>query len=240
MAVNKVVMNTENGEKVLMDLTADTVTPNKLPKGVTAHDASGNPISGVAHAESSRQTFTPRSTPIYVGSNSYSLIDGKLVSNSDPYYFEHGFEIMGDSNLVPENIASGVSIFGVEGTLEQNASGGGGDGPDAVFGVSIITYDGYPYGEEYIPFKTGMTWREFCYSSLNGFVSNPETGQPAYTKIYDYDEPEVQYRFCSNAYGYGMVDYVNIHTADGNLVAWDDVIQPYVMDDPSTIYMAYW
>lgn len=46
MAVNKIVMNTENGEKVLMDLTADTVTPDTLAEGATAHDASGNKITG--------------------------------------------------------------------------------------------------------------------------------------------------------------------------------------------------
>jgi len=46
MAVNKVVYNTESGEKVLIDLTADTVTPGTLSKGVTAHDASGNVITG--------------------------------------------------------------------------------------------------------------------------------------------------------------------------------------------------
>ena len=46
MAVNKVVMNTENGEKVLMDLTGDTVTPETLAEGVIAHDASGARIVG--------------------------------------------------------------------------------------------------------------------------------------------------------------------------------------------------
>ena len=46
MAVNKVVMNGENGAVVLVDLTGDSVTPETLAEGVTAHDASGNPIVG--------------------------------------------------------------------------------------------------------------------------------------------------------------------------------------------------
>ena len=46
MAINKVVMNTENGAETLIDLTNDTVTPETLAEGVTAHDASGEEITG--------------------------------------------------------------------------------------------------------------------------------------------------------------------------------------------------
>lgn len=46
MAVNKVVINTENGAQTLIDLTGDTVKPETLAKGVTAHDASGKQIVG--------------------------------------------------------------------------------------------------------------------------------------------------------------------------------------------------
>lgn len=42
MAVNKVVY----GTIVLVDLTKDTVTADKLLKGETAHDAAGEPITG--------------------------------------------------------------------------------------------------------------------------------------------------------------------------------------------------
>lgn len=42
MAVNKVVYNA----KVLLDLTSDTVKPDKLVKGYTAHGANGNQITG--------------------------------------------------------------------------------------------------------------------------------------------------------------------------------------------------
>ena len=48
MAVNKVIY----GTTVLVDLTEDTVTPDKLLKGATAHDASGEPITGTLEAGS--------------------------------------------------------------------------------------------------------------------------------------------------------------------------------------------
>ena len=48
MAVNKVVY----GTTVLVDLTKDTVTADKLLKGATAHDASGEQITGTMEAGS--------------------------------------------------------------------------------------------------------------------------------------------------------------------------------------------
>lgn len=44
MAINKV----EFGGQTLVDLTADTVTPETLAEGTTAHDKAGNPIVGMA------------------------------------------------------------------------------------------------------------------------------------------------------------------------------------------------
>lgn len=46
MAVNKVIMNTTDGPQTLIDLTSDTVTPETLAEGITAHDASGDVIIG--------------------------------------------------------------------------------------------------------------------------------------------------------------------------------------------------
>ena len=40
--VNQVIVNGET----IIDLTTDTVSPKKMPSGVTAHDASGAPIKG--------------------------------------------------------------------------------------------------------------------------------------------------------------------------------------------------
>lgn len=44
MAVNKVEVNGETK----LDLTQDTVTPENLLSGVTAHNAAGNPIVGTS------------------------------------------------------------------------------------------------------------------------------------------------------------------------------------------------
>lgn len=60
MAVNKVVMNTENGEEILMDLTNDTVTPSALAEGETAHNASGALIVGTATPVELVQEFGTR------------------------------------------------------------------------------------------------------------------------------------------------------------------------------------
>lgn len=61
MAVNKVVINTENGEETLIDLTSDTVKSEILAEGETAHDASGNVIRGTMPTTSvlyTNQTLT--------------------------------------------------------------------------------------------------------------------------------------------------------------------------------------
>lgn len=55
MAVNKVVL----GEDTLIDLTADTVSADKLSKGVTAHNMAGEPIVGTMEATGGKEyTFT--------------------------------------------------------------------------------------------------------------------------------------------------------------------------------------
>ena len=51
MAVNKVVINNE----IKIDLTSDTVSPDTLSKGITAHDKSGNVIVGTMEGGSSSQ-----------------------------------------------------------------------------------------------------------------------------------------------------------------------------------------
>ena len=46
MAINKIVLNVEEGEQVLVDLTGDTVMNEALVEGYTAHGADGELIAG--------------------------------------------------------------------------------------------------------------------------------------------------------------------------------------------------
>ena len=64
MAVNKVVL----GEDTLIDLTADTVSADKLSKGVTAHNMAGEPIVGTMEA---------------CGGSSYTAGDGITIDSSN-------------------------------------------------------------------------------------------------------------------------------------------------------------
>ena len=70
MAVNEVIYDGET----LISLTSDTVTEDDLPEGVTAHDASGNIITGTRRYVRSVNNIIPNNEgnvdvePIYVGS----------------------------------------------------------------------------------------------------------------------------------------------------------------------------
>ena len=59
MGVNKVTLNTPNGEEVVVDFSNDTVTAETLLSGYTAHDASGNAITGTMQQSSG---ITPSGT----------------------------------------------------------------------------------------------------------------------------------------------------------------------------------
>ena len=63
MAISKVVY----GGRVLMDLTADTVQADKLLKGVTAHGADGEPVSGTCEFDSDTQDATAAAAEILSG-----------------------------------------------------------------------------------------------------------------------------------------------------------------------------
>lgn len=70
MAVNKVVINDE----IKIDLTSDTVSPDTLSKGITAHDKSGNVIVGTMEG-SSAPSVPYMSYTITPDGNGYQTID---------------------------------------------------------------------------------------------------------------------------------------------------------------------
>lgn len=132
---NKVIY----GGTVLIDLTADTVTADKLAEGVTAHDKSGEIITGTntydsdtsddtamvaeilsgktAHARGSQLTGTMRNNGAVTGE--ITTVDGEYTI---PIGYHDGsgkvhINATDQDKLVAANIRQGVEILGVTGTM---------------------------------------------------------------------------------------------------------------------------
>ena len=80
MAVNKVVY----GTTVLVDLTGDSVTPDKLAKGETAHDAAGEPITGTM--EPGIDTSDATATPDDMREGTTAYVNGEKVTGIIPLW----------------------------------------------------------------------------------------------------------------------------------------------------------
>lgn len=87
MAINKVTL----GENTLIDLSGDTVSADKLAEGYTAHDKTGNPITGTMTA--SGISINGRTETRYANGN---ISAGDFVS-SLPY--SHSVDVEGEYNF---------------------------------------------------------------------------------------------------------------------------------------------
>lgn len=152
MAINKVIY----GADTLIDLTGDTITPDKLAKDVTAHDKSGEPIVGTNTFDSDTSDATVAVAEILAGKTAYARgakITGTMKNNgavalkiktkeqkvtvAQGYHDGSGtaeIDATEQAKLIPSNIRSGVSIFDVLGTFE----GSGGSGGVSLDGISEI------------------------------------------------------------------------------------------------------
>ena len=127
-----------NGE-VLIDLTADTVTADKLLKGITAHGKDGAPVTGTCDWDAATGDATAAAAEILGGKTAYvkgkkvtgtmpnrGAVAGKISTKAGAYTVPQGYhdgsgKVTIDSTeqakLIPTNVREGVTILGVEGTM---------------------------------------------------------------------------------------------------------------------------
>lgn len=140
MSINKVVY----GSTILIDLTTDTVTEDKILTGFTAHDASGATITGTCDYDANTQDATVKVAEILEGKTAYkggTKLTGTMPNNgaisltinkvdgtvSIPQGYHDGsgkVSILSteQAKLIASNIKQGITILGVTGTLEPSSS----------------------------------------------------------------------------------------------------------------------
>lgn len=140
MATNKVVY----GNTVLIDLTADTITADKILANYTAHDATGAIITGTCDYDVNSQDATVTVAEMLTGKTAYARgtrLTGTMPNNgavsltisdvTDEVAIAQGYhdgsgkvKILDTeaAKLIASNIKQGITILGVTGTLEPSSA----------------------------------------------------------------------------------------------------------------------
>ena len=135
MAISKVVY----GGNTLIDLTADSITKDKLMKGITAHGADGEVITGTCDFDANTQDATAAAAEILKDKTAYNkgvkvtgtmpnngAVSGVISTKAGQYTVPQGYHDGGgkvgidtteQAKLIPANIRDGVTILGVTGEM---------------------------------------------------------------------------------------------------------------------------
>lgn len=128
--------------KTLIDLTADTVSADKLLSGQTAHDKTGAVIEGACTFDSDTSDATVAVAEMLDGKTAYARgamlkgtmpnrgkVTGAISTKDGTYGIEQGYHDGSGSvgiastekaKLIASNIRNGVTILGVLGTLKED------------------------------------------------------------------------------------------------------------------------
>ena len=165
MAISKVIY----GGNTLIDLTTDTVTADKLLKGITAHGANGALVTGTCTYDADTQDATAVAAEILSGKSAYNkgakvtgtmknngAVTGTISAKAEQYTVPQGYHdgsgkvsinATEQAKIIGSNIREGVTILGVEGTM----SGTEGANPQsknvtpATTAQTILPDEGYNY-----------------------------------------------------------------------------------------------
>lgn len=164
MAYNKVVY----GDKVLIDLSQDTVDPASLLSGAKAHDKSGAPITGTCTFDVDSTDATVAVAEMLTGKTAYArgakltgtmpnigAATGTISALDDEYTIAMGFHdgsgkvgiaAAEKEKVVPGNIKAGVIVLGVTGTYGGEAiSAQSRNVTPTIAGFTVQPEEGYDY-----------------------------------------------------------------------------------------------
>ncbi len=132
------------GGKTLIDLTADTVTADKILSTYTAHDKSGAPIVGTCTFNADTSDATAAGAEILSGKTAYvngvkitgemknnGAVSGVISQKAEAYSIPIGYHdgsgkvtisSTEQAKIIATNIRAGVSILGVTGTMSGTES----------------------------------------------------------------------------------------------------------------------
>lgn len=132
------------GGKTLIDLTADTVTADKILSTYTAHDKSGAPIVGTCTFNADTTDATATGAEILSGKTAYvngvkitgemknnDAVSGVISKKAEAYSIPIGYHdgagkvaisTTEQAKIIATNIRAGVSILGVTGTMSGTES----------------------------------------------------------------------------------------------------------------------
>ena len=137
--VNKVIV----GGETKLDLTGDTVVPEKLANGYKAHDKSGAPIVGTNTFDADTSDATATAAEILDGKTAYvagnkvvgtmpnkGTVNGEIAAKAEQFTIPAGFHdgsgkvgisATAQEAIVAGNIKQGVTILGIVGTYGGEA-----------------------------------------------------------------------------------------------------------------------